>query len=149
MWAGSALTEIQDEPVKIALHLMRQARLKRSLQEVFRWLNEHYGATIDPQFFRLLLLYALHTDISLDYQKLVRETLTNQNLRNQAMTTAALLKAEGKAMGRLLGAIATLESILNLPVTPTEALESMTQSELEAVLQKLQAKYRERIPEPK
>ena len=89
------------------------------------------------------------------------------------MTTAALMKAEaraageaageakgrtegkaegrteGKAVGRLMGGIATLETILNLPATPQEVLELMTQSELEAALQKLQTKYRERVPEPK
>ena len=81
------------------------------------------------------------------------------------MTTAALMKAEaraegvaagkaageaaGKAVGRLMGGIATLETILNLPATAQETLELMTQLELEAALQKLQTKYRERVPEPK
>ena len=73
------------------------------------------------------------------------------------MTTAALMKAEaraegekkGESRGRLLGGIAMLESILNLPATPQEMLESMTQSELEAVVQTLQTKYRERVPESK
>ena len=146
-------TELQDERLRISLYLMQQVRLSQSLQEFFRWLNANHGATIDVDFFRLLLLYALHADTALDYEKLLRETLTHQNLRTTIMTVAAQLKAEGEsqgeARGRLLGSIATLESLLHLPATPTEILSSLSLAELEATLQKLRVQVQNRFPDAK
>ena len=149
--AVNPLTEMQDLFLKLTLYVMQQARVADSLQDSFALIDAEYATSINLDLFRLLLLYALHVENSLDVEKLLRETLTHQNLRTTAMTPAAKLIAEGeargKAAGRLMGSITTLEQVLNLPTTPLEILESMSVPELEESVKKLRTQHRERVPE--
>ena len=145
------LTEMQDLFLKLTLYVMQQARVADSLQDCFALIDAEYATIINLDLFRLLLLYALHVENSLDVEKLLRETLTHQNLRTTAMTPAAKLiakgQAEGEARGEARGTIKTLEQVLNLPATTSEVLESMTIEELEQAVKKLQTQLRERVPD--
>ena len=151
-------TEMQDMTLKATLLLMQYARRAVGLEQVFQWIDTNY-ADIDPDQFRDLLVYAWNVDNDLDVEKLLRDTLTHQDLRTTAMTVAAKLIAQGeargetrgetrgKAAGRLVGSITTLEGVLKLPQTSLEILESMSLTDLDAKLQALQQQFQSRTPE--
>ena len=143
------------EKLQIALRLLQLARRKDELLDYFVWLDANFPL-LPTKFLRLLLLYALHVQKSLDAQKLLRQNLKSHNLKGATMTTAEILKAEGRAEGRaegkregkregklegLLVSVTTFERVLRLPITPVTVLEAMSLTEVEELLDRLQAQF--------
>ena len=132
------------EKLQITLSLLQQARRKDDLLDFFLWLDLNHPL-VPIEDFRLMLLYAMHVERSLDARKLLRQNLKSRNLKGATVTTAELLRAEGRSEGRsegrLIGSIAMLERVLHLPATPVANLEVLSLAELEEILDRLETQY--------
>jgi predicted transposase YdaD len=104
-----------------------------------------------------MLLYALHSDSDLGAEKICHKLSPNPELRNNAMSVAEKLIAEGLKKGRVegrveglqkglwIGKIQTVEDFLERVPSPGEVLDPLSVAELEAMHQGLHCEYERRF----
>ncbi len=139
-----------DEQMRVVLQLMKMARLKR-LAEFFVWMLDQ--ASLPDELLRKSLLYALHTDTILDVEQIAHTLEHNPKLKEEIMSTAAVLiargkaegeakgKAEGEARGVVIGRLTFLQEMMHLPVSSGEELSGLELAELEGRFRDLQGRY--------
>ena len=136
-------TEEQDETLRIVLHLMKLARDKQRLLEFFAWLDQT-TLHITQDLFRACLLYALHSDQTIDFKDIYDTFHQRKELQNTTMTIAQKLKNEGRVEGEWIGRLRTLQEIMGLPVDTAEVLTLLSIEELRGRFEVLQAEYNRR-----
>jgi predicted transposase YdaD len=106
---------------------------------------------------KTILLYALHTDSDLDVEKIYHKLSPNPELKNNDMSVAEKLIAEGLNMGRIegmekglekglwIGKIQTLEDFLGMIPSSSEVLDPLSVAELAAMHQGLHREYERRF----
>ncbi len=149
--------EERDAHNRVVLQLMKLARENR-IREFFRWLAGNFAAAVlTDELLRLSLLYALHTDTSLDFDQIIHSLETNTELKKKAMSTAEHLMEQGRAKGRAegeargeargesrglwIGKVQVLEELMGLAVTQIEAFAGQDAEKIERRFDKLQARY--------
>jgi len=137
-------TEEPDETLRIVLHLMKLARDKQRLLEFFTWLDQ---TTLDitQDLFRACLLYALHSDQTIDFKDIYATFHQRKELQYTTMTIAQKLKNEGRQEGRqegeCIGMIRVLEGIMGRELSSSAALAELSLTELRSRFEALQAEY--------
>ena len=155
----------QDESqLRCVMQLMKLAR-KRQLSRFFDWLVGVAAEALPEGLLKMMLLYALHSDSELDAEKIYHKLSPNPELRNNAMSVAEKLIAEGleKGMkkglekgiekgiekglqkGLWIGKIQTLEDFLGIAPSPSEILDPLSIAELSAMHQGLHREYERRF----
>jgi predicted transposase YdaD len=104
-----------------------------------------------------ILLYALHTDSDLDVEKIYHKLSPNPELKNNAMSVAEKLiaeglekglqkgRVEGRVEGLWIGKIQTLEDFLGMDPSSSEVLDPLSVAELAAMHQGLHREYERRF----
>ena len=143
-----------DDQMRVVLHLMKMAREKR-LAEFFAWF--FHQITLPDELLRKSLLYALHAEPILDLEQITRTLGNNPKLKEEIMSTAAVLiakgraegiaegKAEGKTWGMIAGRLTCLQELMHLPVSGDEELAGLEMTELERRFRELQRQYEEQF----
>jgi len=137
-------TSEDDTRLRVVLQLMKLARQKELLR-FFQWLAGFSAGDLPDDLLGLMLLYALHADSDLDAKKIYHSLSNNPELEKNVMSVAEKLKDEGRVEGRVeglwIGKIQTLEEFLDMPVSPSESLESLSLSALIAMQEQLHLQY--------
>lgn len=140
------LQEGADQKLKSVLLLAKYAHEKR-LNEFMDWLLH---AEIPPkELLRKLLLYFLHGDSDIDVKEFARKLDNNHPLKEEIMSAAATIKAEGRAEGKAegeargaaIGRLTVLQEIMRLPVSSKEELAELDLVELESRYHEMQRRY--------
>jgi predicted transposase/invertase (TIGR01784 family) len=84
--------------MRIVLQLMKLARQKR-LADFFEWLAREFASQISESLLRTSLVYAFNVDSSLDLEEISRRMENNRTLRDQTMSIAQKLIAQGHEEG--------------------------------------------------
>ncbi len=159
----------QDESqLRCVMQLMKLAR-KRQLSRFFDWLVGTAAEALPEGLLKTILLYALHSDSDLDVEKIYHKLSPNPKLKNNAMSVAEKLIAEGLEKGLekglkkgrvegmekgiekgiekglWIGKIQTLEDFLEMVPSPGEVLDLLSVAELEAMHQGLHREYERRF----
>ena len=137
-------TEEPDETLRIVLHLMKLARDKQRLLEFFAWLDLT-TLHVSQELFRACLLYALHSDQTIDFKDIYDTFHQRKELQTATMSIAQKLKNEGRQEGRQegewIGMIRVLEGIMGREQSSSEALAGISSTELRSRFEVLQAEY--------
>jgi predicted transposase/invertase (TIGR01784 family) len=130
--------------MRLVLQLMKMARAKRLL-EFFQWLAAEGVKPMPITLLRLSLMYALHADARLDVQQIYHTLENNPELRDQTMSIAETLiaqgEARGEAKGRVEGKLQMLQELMGLAVSTAEELQGLDIEELQQRFQELQLRY--------
>ena len=153
-----------ESQLRSVMQLMKMAR-ERQLSRYFDWLVGTAAEALPAGLLKTILLYALHTDSDLDVEKIYHKLSPNPELKNNAMSVAEKLIAEGlekglekgRVEGRVegmekgiekglqkgqwIGKIQTLEDFLGMSPSPSEVLDPLSVAELEAMHQGLHREY--------
>jgi predicted transposase/invertase (TIGR01784 family) len=146
-------TEEHDIQLRSVLQLMKLAR-QRDLLRYFQWFVSNIAySLLNHELALKLLNYALATDSQLDLEKIYLTLTTDNKLKNDMMSIADRLKAEGKAQGKaegryegqaegaLIGRIQSFEEFLDRPISTHEQLSALNTTELEERYQELHREY--------
>ncbi len=146
----------RDMRLRAVLQLMKLAREKELLR-FFRWLAGISASELPEDILGLMLLYALHTDSNLDVAGIYHTLSSNPDLRNNTMSVAEKLRAEGRVEGRveglaegrslglLIGGIQAFEEFLDKPRTGSGILETLPLRELEDLHRSMRREYEDRF----
>ena len=155
----------QDESqLRSVMQLMKLAR-ERQLSRYFDWLVGTAAEALPAGLLKTILLYALHTDSDLDVEKIYHKLSPNPELRNNAMSVAEKLiaeglekglkkgmerglekgRVEGQQKGLWIGKIQTLEDFLGMDPSSSEVLDPLSVAELAAMHQGLHREYVQRF----
>ena len=127
-------SEEKHEINRLLLECMKQARAKKVL-EFLLWMTTQRPRTVDD-LVRLCMLYLWNTDRGLDPEA-IKSHLPESYAKEQIMTIAAKINAEGQAQGRLK----LLQELMGLPVSSDEDLAGIDLPELQRRFQLLQQQY--------
>jgi predicted transposase/invertase (TIGR01784 family) len=145
-------SEEDDSRLKIILQLMKLARQKELLR-FFRWLAEFPHQDLPDDLLSQMLLYALHADSNLDAEKIYPTLTSNPELRQNTMSIAEKLIAQGHlagltqgisqgiSQGRWVGRIQALQEFLDLPISDANTFDGLTLTELETIHEGLHHDY--------
>lgn len=145
--------EEADEQLRFVLYLMKLARTQQ-LSKFFAWLM--LQAAVPGDLLRKSLLYALHAEPVLDLEEIDRTLHHHPHLKEEIMSTAAVLKAEGRAegkaegelRGRMVGKLTCLQELMGLRVSIDEELANVDVAELERRYKDLQRQYEAQFKRP-
>jgi predicted transposase/invertase (TIGR01784 family) len=161
-----------ESQLRCVMQLMKLAR-ERQLSRYFDWLVGTAAESLPEGLLKTILLYALHTDSDLDVEKIYHKLSPNPELKNNAMSVAEKLIAEGLEKGRVeglaegqekglkkglekgrvegqqkglwIGKIQTLEDFLGMGPRTSEVLDPLSVAELAAMHQGLHCEYERRF----
>lgn len=136
-------TEEPNETLRIVLNLMKLAREKQRLLEFFSWLDQT-TLQISMDLFSRCLLYALHSDQTIDFKDIYNTFEKRKELQDTTMSIAQKLRNEGRVEGRVEGRIQLLQDLMGEPVTPDAVLAPLSQAELQQMFEFLQQEYNRR-----
>lgn len=145
-----------DATIQIILQLMKLARMNR-MRAYFEWLAANLADQLPDSLLKRMLIYALHADEDLDPETIYHSLSANPDLAESIMSTAQMLKdqgrdegrvegrTEGEIRGRFFAAIQLLQEQLGRPVDEMETLRKMDNSELETLRDRLKAEWTRRF----
>lgn len=146
-------TEEEGNPeLQTILLLMKLAREQGKAVQFFSWLAPR-SARLGDELLRLCLVYVLHGDSKVDLEEVAGILKDNPQLKENVMSTAMRLRAEGAAEGEargaakglLMGKVLMLEKFLGLPASEMSDLDKLDVAALEARFRVLERQYDERF----
>ena len=141
-----------ESQLRSVMQLMKLAR-ERQLSRYFDWLVGTAAEALPEGLLKTMLLYALQSDSDLDAEKIYHELSPIFELRNNAMSVAEKLiaeglkkdRVEGQQKGLWIGKIQALEDFLEMVASPGELLDPHSVAELETMHQGLNREYERRF----
>jgi len=108
---------------------------------VLLWLAELARDSPLGEEFRLVCSYLFSALADLDVRQVAHTLEGSKELKQQAMTIAEKLMAEGRAEGEARGALRVLQKLMGMPPSSEDELAAISVAEIQARFENLEREY--------